>query len=113
MEKQKLKPTVVYILSIVGLLCCCFGGLGILLSGPAYYVAQNGLNKAKENPEDYDQESVKGMNNAKIVALITTIICGIYLIYNIYDLSTGGWEDRQSHIDEFMKGFSDGYNGAE
>jgi type IV secretory pathway VirB2 component (pilin) len=48
------------------------------------------------------------MNTAKTVALIITIICGLTLLYNIYDLSTGGWERRQEFVNEFMKGFNEG-----
>ncbi|WP_299113846.1 CCC motif membrane protein [uncultured Winogradskyella sp.] len=110
MEQQKLNPAMVYVLSIVGLLCCCFGGLGVFLSGPAFFMAKNGLKKASENPDDYDQTSVNSMNTAKIVALIITIICAITLLYNIYDLSTGGFEERKQFIDEFMRGLQEGKN---
>ena len=112
MEQKRLNPAVVYVLSIIGLLCCCAGGLGVFLAGPAFFIAQNGLKKASENPDEYDQSSVKAMNTAKIIALVVTIICAITLLYNIYDLSTGGWEDRQRMIEEIMKGYQEGVNDA-
>jgi hypothetical protein len=31
--KKQLNTTLIYVLSIFGLLCCCFGGFGFLLSG--------------------------------------------------------------------------------
>ena len=36
--KKQLNTTLTYALSIIGLLCCCFGGLGFLLSGPAFLI---------------------------------------------------------------------------
>ncbi|WP_407556896.1 CCC motif membrane protein [Winogradskyella sp. 4-2091] len=112
MEQQKLNTAVVYVLSIIGLLCCCFGGLGILLSAPAFFIAQSGLKKASISPDDYDPTSVKAMTTAKTVALVITIICAITLIYNIYDLSTGGWEARQEMMNEFMEGYQQGMEDA-
>ena len=48
--KKQLNTTLIYVLSILGLLCCCFGGLGFLLSGPAYLMAHNKVKDASENP---------------------------------------------------------------
>lgn len=107
MEQQKLNPTTVYILAIIGLLCCCFGGLGIFLAGPAFLVAQSNLKKVAENPESYDQSSVRAMNTAKTVALVILIINGLFLVYNIYDLASGGWEERQQMMEELMKSYEE------
>mgnify|MGYP000951890547 CR=1 FL=1 len=52
--KKELNTTFIYILSITGLLCCCFGGLGFLLSGPAYLVAHNKVKDATQNPDNYE-----------------------------------------------------------
>ncbi len=92
METQKLNPTIVYVLAILGLLCCCFGGLGFILAGIAFYIAFSKLNAAKANPENYDQASVKSMNTAKIVALVILIINVLYLAKTIYTISTVGWD---------------------
>ena len=112
MEQQKLNPALVYVLAFIGLLCCCFGGLGVFLAGPAFIVANNGLKKAAANPEEYELTSVNAMKTAKIVALVITIICAITFIYNIYDLATGGFEERQQFFEEFMKGFQEGASGS-
>lgn len=108
---KKLDPTLIYILSIFGLLCCCFGGLGVVLSAPAYFIAQNKIKAAQLNPDDYEGE-IKPMQTAKTLALIVTIICGLFLLYNIYDLSTGGWEEREKLINEFMEGYRQGLEEA-
>ena len=98
MEKQKLSTTTIYILSLVSILCCCFGGLGAILSGIAYYLAHSKLKEASLNPEEY--ENIDGMKTAKIVALVALIINLLYLVWTIYRISTIGWDEilEQSRI---------------
>jgi hypothetical protein len=103
METQKLNPTLVYVLAILGLLCCCFGGLGFILAGIAFLIAHSKLNAAKSNPENYDQASVKSMNTAKIVALIILIINILYLLKAIYSIYTIGWEEMMEQSREMME----------
>ncbi|WP_339756126.1 CCC motif membrane protein [uncultured Winogradskyella sp.] len=105
MEQQRLNPAIVYVLAILGLLCCCFGGLGILLAGPAFLIAQSGLKKASLNPENYDLTSVKAMNTAKIVALVILIINVVYLIMTIYRIYTVGWDEIMQQSQEIMEQF--------
>jgi amino acid transporter len=90
MEKQKLNPTVVYILSVLGFLCCCIGGVGFIPSGIAFFMANSQLKKAAADPEGY--EGMEGMNTAKIVALVVLIINVLYLLYTIYNIYTIGWD---------------------
>ena len=101
MEKQKLNTTIVYILAIIGLLCCCFSGLGFILSGAAYIIANNKLKEASENPENY--EGIAAMKTAKTIALVITLINLAFLVFNIYDLSTGGFEERQERVKEILE----------
>lgn len=100
--KKQLNTTLTYILSIIGLLCCCFGGLGFLLSGPAFLIANNKLKDATQNPDDYEG-SFKAMNTAKIIALIILIINLLYLIYNIYIYYSGGYEEVFQEFQKAMK----------
>ena len=100
--KKQLNTTLTYILSIIGLLCCCFGGLGFLLSGPAFLIANNKLKDATQNPDDYEG-SFKAMNTAKTIALIILIINLLYLIYNIYIYNSGGYEEVFQEIQKAMK----------
>lgn len=104
MEQQKLNPTIVYVLAILGLLCCCFGGLGFILAGIAFYIANSKLKEAQTNPENYIQTSVKSMNTAKIVALVILIINILYFfmaIYQIYNI--GGWGAYMEQVKEMME----------
>ena len=87
--KKQLNTTFIYVLSIIGLLCCCFGGLGFLLSGPAYLVAHNKVKDATQNPDDYEG-NINAMNTAKTIALVILIINLLCFIYIIYVLFSGG-----------------------
>lgn len=100
METQKLSPTIVYVLAIFGLLCCCFGGLGFILAGIAFLIANSKLNAVKSNPENFDASSVKSMDTAKMVALVILGINILYFIYTIYQISTVGLDQimEQSRI---------------
>lgn len=110
MEKQKLNSTVVYVLSILGFLCCCVFGLGIVPSGIAYFMANSKMKEASLAPENYD--NISGMKTAKTIALIVVIINVLYLAYSIYRISTTGWdemlEQSRQMQEEWMKGMNDG-----
>ena len=110
MEKQKLNSTIVYILSILGFLCCCIFGLGIIPSGIAYFIANSKLKEASVAPENYDNFSA--MKTAKTIALIVLIINAVYLVYSIYRISTVGWdeimEQSRQMQEEWMKGANEG-----
>lgn len=103
MEQQKLNSTLVYVLAILGLLCCCFGGLGFILAGIAFFIANSKLNTAKLNPENYEPASVKAMNTAKIVALVILLINLLYLVMTIYRISTVGWDELMQQSQEMME----------
>lgn len=110
MEKQKLNSTVVYILSILGFLCCCVFGLGVIPSAIAYVMANNKLKEASLAPENYD--NISGMKTAKTIALIVVIINVLYLAMSIYRISTVGWdevmEQSRQMQEEWMKGMNEG-----
>ena len=91
MEKQKLNSTLVYILSVLGFLCCCVGGAGFIPSGIGFFIANSKLNEAKANPENYD--NFQGMKTAKIIAIVVLVINVLYLARTIYVISTVGWEE--------------------
>lgn len=89
--KKKLNPTIVYVLSIVSFLCCCFAGLGTFLALPAFLMANNGVKGAEANPEDYEGD-LQAMKTAKTVAIIALAINVLYLLYNIYYFATTDWD---------------------
>lgn len=100
--KKSLNTTLVYILSIIGLLCCCFGGLGFLLSGPAYLMANKKVKDAQLNPDDYEG-NINAMETAKTVALVVLIINVLYLFYTIYAIATGGLSEAQEQWQKMME----------
>ncbi len=110
MERIKLNTTVIYILSILGFLCCCVGGIGIVPSGIAFFMANSKLKEASMAPDNYD--NYNGMKTAKTIALIVLIINALYLAATIYRISTIGWdgimEQSRQMQEEWMKGTNSG-----
>ena len=80
--KKQLNPTLTYVLSVVGLLCCCIGGLGFIPAGIAAYMANSKINDATANPDDYEG-NINSFNTAKIIALVVLGINVLYLLYTI------------------------------
>ncbi len=98
--KKQLNPTLVYVLSILGFICCCLGGA--VLAVPAYIIAHKKVKDAELNPDDYEGD-LKAMKTAKTVALISAIISVLILIRVIYVLATGDWEEFQRTFEEAME----------
>ncbi|WP_452221317.1 CCC motif membrane protein [Lacinutrix salivirga] len=100
--KKQLNPTLVYVLAIIGLLCCCFGGLGFILAGIAFYIAHTKIKDAQLNPDAYEGD-IKAMNTAKTVALIILIINVLYLLYTAYQIYTVGWDEMMEQSRQIME----------
>ena len=98
--KKQLNPTLVYVLSILGFICCCLGGA--ILSVPAYIIAHKKVKDAEINPDDYEGD-IKAMKTAKTVALISAIIGVIVLLRIIYIFATGDWEELQKTFEDAME----------
>ena len=98
---QKLNTTAVYILSIVGILCCCIG-LGTVAAIIALVIAINQLKKYNANPEMYSNG--KAMKNAKVVAIISLVISLIGLISVIAFFSQ--FEDQCAFWDWYIDTFA-------
>jgi Trk-type K+ transport system membrane component len=101
MEQQKLNTTIVYILAILGFLCCCFGGIGFIFAGIAFFIAQSKLKEAYANPENY--ENIDGMKTAKTIALVVLIINLLYLVMTIYRIYTTGWDVMIEQSQQMME----------
>lgn len=101
MERQKLNPTIQYVLSIVGFLCCCLSGLGFIPAVIAFYMANQKLKEAANDPENYD--GVQAMKTAKTVSLVVLILNLLYLAYTIYLISTIGWTELQEQQQDLIE----------
>ena len=111
MEQQKLNPAIVYVLAIVGLLCCCFAGLGFILAGAAFLIAHTQIKKVADNPEAFDLSSVNAMKTAKTVALVILIINILYLCWSIYSIQAmGGWDAYMEQVNQLMEEFQNAQN---
>lgn len=97
-----MNTTLVYVLSILGFICCCFLGTGIIPAGIAFFIANGKVKEWKANPDAY--ENGNAMNTAKTVALVVLIINLLYIIYAIYDItSVGGWDAYMERSNRLME----------
>ncbi len=105
MEQQKLpNGTMIIVLGILGYLCCCFAGIGIIPSAIAFFMAKKSEKMYAENPELYDNASQ--IKTGKIIALIAVILNILIIIRWIYVFATGGmdaieniWSEAMEQID--------------
>ena len=100
--KKSLNTSLIYILSIFGLLCCCLGGLGIFLSGPAVLIANKKVKDAQLNPDEYEG-NLNAMETAKTVSLVIFIINSLYLLYTIYIIATGDFSELREEWEKAMQ----------
>lgn len=108
MEKQKLpnEQTVMIlgILSFIG--CCCTNGiLGAVLAGVGLYLAKKDEKLLMENPDNYLPGS---LNTWKTVNLVSLIISAIFVLYLVYLLATGKYDEMQSQYMDMIKGMQNG-----
>jgi uncharacterized iron-regulated membrane protein len=69
------------ILSIVT--CCCYGIVGMALSGIALYLASSSNNLYLANPEKYTAGSYKNLKTGKLCAIIGLALSALYFLYVI------------------------------
>ena len=79
---QKLNTTLVYILSIIGIICCCAYGLGTISAIVAIIIATQELKKHNANPEEYSNGSA--MKSARIFAIVSLFISFIGVAFIIW-----------------------------
>ena len=102
MEQQKLpNATTIIILGVLGYLCCCFAGSGIIPAGIAFYLATKSEKIYEQDPDLYDNFSQ--IKTGKIVALIALILSSLMLIRLIYVLSTSDWDSIMEQSREMME----------
>lgn len=100
---KKLNTTLIYVLSSFSLVCCICLGLGILLALPSFLIANKKLKEAQLQPDEYEFEDIKAINNARTFALIALSINGLYFIYSIYGLATLDWDAFMLEFEEKMQ----------
>ena len=104
MDQQKLpNVTIVMVLSIIGLVCCCFAGVpGILFGGIGLTLALKDEKLYKENPEGYSNYSQ--LKTAKILAIVALAIGVLYVAYTFFSISQmGGWEAYMEKVNEMVE----------
>lgn len=100
MEERKLpNPTLIIVLGILGILCCCFAGLGLIPSAIALSLSRKAEDIMAENPELYidKQSTVKA---GKIIA-ISGIALNLYILVKMaFDIYSMGWEAYRFQFEE-------------
>jgi hypothetical protein len=107
MEQQKLpNVTLALVLSILGFVCCCVGGLpGIILGGISLFLLTKDEQKYKLNPEEYSNYST--LKTSKILAIVVLVLGVLYLAYSIYGImSIGGWDAYMEQVQTMTEQYS-------
>ncbi|WP_394750066.1 CCC motif membrane protein [Spongiimicrobium salis] len=92
----------IIIMGVLGYLCCCLAGLGIIPSAIGFFLARKSEKMYAANPELYDNASQ--IKTGKIVALIAVILNVLMIVRIIYLLSTIGWSEMS---EEFMRAYEE------
>ncbi|CAM3875563.1 MULTISPECIES: CCC motif membrane protein [Flavobacterium] len=105
MEKQKLpNEQAIMILGIVSFIgCCCTNGvLGLVLSGIGLYLTNQSEKLIQANPEQYNPGS---LSTWKIVNIVSFAISTVFVIYLIYLLATGKYQESNEQMRELIEQF--------
>ena len=102
MEQEKLPNGVASILlSILGILCCCILGSGILAAGIGFYLANKSEKLYQSNPEGYSNYGQ--IKTAKIIAIVAIVLNILMIIRFVYVLSTVGWDEMMEQSREIQR----------
>ena len=94
--KTRLVSTPIFTLSFISLISACFGGIGIIFSVIAFYMANKKINQAEHNTLGFTG-SLKTMKLAKTAALISLAVNLCYFGFTaiwIYENGFQAFEDR-------------------
>lgn len=99
MEQQKLpNVTISLILSIVGILCCCMLGSGIIPAGIAYFLV--GKDEKLLSANDSETYSNAGLlKTTKIITIISLVLNVLMVIRFIYVIATLGFDGIEQQME--------------
>ncbi|GGD32967.1 CCC motif membrane protein [Flavobacterium orientale] len=103
MEKQKLpNQTAIIILGLTSFVgCCCTNGvLGVILAYIGLHLAKKDEKLYAENPEVYD---IGSLSTWKTVNLISLIISALFVVWLIYALATGGFNESMEQYQKIIE----------
>jgi len=102
MENRNLpNATMIIVLGILGYLCCCLAGLGIIPSAIAFFMANKAQKLYNEDPDAYD--NISTIKTGKIVAIIAIVLNVLMLIRWGYLIATGGFDEIGDAWQEAME----------
>ena len=83
--------TAILILGIVSIpTCCCYGIVGLICAIIALVLAKSATALYVSEPGKYTEGSYKNMNAGKICAWIGLVLSVIYLLFNVWAISSIG-----------------------
>lgn len=95
MEQQKLpNATLILVFGIISIVgCCCYGIFGLVFGIVAIVLANKSIAIYLAEPEKYS--GYQNVQTGRILAIIGTILSGLYLILTIWSISQYGWGNLQ------------------
>ncbi|MGB3592233.1 MAG: CCC motif membrane protein [Nonlabens sp.] len=90
---------------VVTILCCCFGGqfAGLVMSIIGFVLAINSIKKYHQNPDIYDPNSLRKVQNAKTFNLVVLIFSGIFAAIGIAGLFVDSMKFDQEFLEDFLE----------
>ncbi len=92
--KTRLVTTPIFVLSFISLISACFGGIGLIFSIIALYIANKKIKLALKNPLGFTG-SLGTMKLARIAALIALAVNLFYLGYSALWIYENGFQEFQ------------------
>ena len=102
MEKKLPSPVLIIVLGVIGILCCCFAGIGIIPAAIALNLSRKAEVIMAEQPELYiDKQST--IRAGKIIA-IAAIALNLYILVKIaFDIYSMGWDAYWMQLEEVIE----------
>lgn len=92
--KEKLpNATPVIILGVLSLFTCCFYGIGAILGGIGFYLANKDIKLYNENPDRYS--NINNVKTGKVLCIIGIALGVLYFILLAWVIGTFGWDAMQ------------------
>lgn len=103
MEAQKLpNPVLIIVLGVVGIICCCFFGAGIIPAAIALNLSRKAEGIIAENPELYiDQQST--VKAGKIIAIAAIALNMYIIVKTAMDIYSMGWDAYKLQFEQIME----------
>ncbi|MBT7850011.1 MAG: hypothetical protein HN714_00630 [Formosa sp.] len=94
--KTRLFSKPIFTLSLISLISACFGGIGIVFSITAFYIASKKIKEAQKNPLGFTG-SLNTMKLGKTAAVVSSAVNLIYFIFTAVWVYNHGFQDFKDY----------------